>query len=70
MRTVSKHEPSHARVCKRCHKTKPVYEFITGRNINMQVTYSLVCKNCRALIEKETKKLKQPSKIIENKSDT
>lgn len=66
---MAKYEPSDARVCKRCHKTKPIYEFITGRNTSMQVTYSLICKNCRILIEKENKKFKQP-KIIENKSDT
>lgn len=64
---MTKPTSANLQTCKRCNQLKPVYDFITGRNINMQIAYSQLCKNCR-VVESKALKSKQ-AKIIENKGD-
>ena len=59
-----KHNPSSYKKCGHCGKSKSIGDFIVGRNIKLQITYSQYCKPCRVLLEK-AKKTKYPASKIQ-----
>lgn len=64
---MARYNPSNYKKCNYCGKLKSISDFITGVNIKLQITYSQMCKPCRATLEKEVKKTK--SSISKIKKD-
>jgi hypothetical protein len=56
---MMKQNTSNYKKCGHCGKSKSIADFIVGRNIKLQITYSQYCKPCRILLEK-AKKTKYP----------
>ena len=50
-----KKNSSNYRKCGKCSKLKPIGDFITGKKVTLQITYSRYCKPCTKILEHENK---------------
>ena len=59
---------SQKKECVICRQLRPLPDFITGRNIHKQITYSEICEACRNHSEGAGRKEKRPTINHEDKT--